>query len=98
MITGGSKIRKPKGMFERLKRLSNFVESTSTLVPSTVGIGLYIESILSCQTSSLFETVASKNPSSNDDFDIINLQSLGFEAYLSKRYFASTLSFRISML
>src|SRR5215208_3043745 len=70
----------------------------STFVPSTIGSGLYIESILSCQTSSVLDTVASKNPSRWELVDIMKFQFFGFEEYLSKRYFASVLSSKISIL
>jgi hypothetical protein len=57
-----------------------------------------MESILSCHTSSVLDTVASKNPSLWELVEIIKFQFFGFDEYLPKRYFASTLSSKISIL
>ncbi len=57
-----------------------------------------MESILSCQTSSVLDTVASKNPSLWEFVDIMKFQFFGFEEYLSKRYLASVLSSKISIV
>ncbi|HYZ59944.1 MAG TPA: hypothetical protein VE544_09845, partial [Nitrososphaeraceae archaeon] len=47
---------------------------------------------------SVLDTVASKNPSLWEFVDIMKFQFFGFEEYLSKRYRASVLSSKISIL
>jgi hypothetical protein len=57
-----------------------------------------MESSLSCQTSSVFETIASKNPSLIEDVEMTKFQFLGLEQYFSNRCLAITLSSIMSIV